>query len=78
MSHKKFQNKDCEYFPCHQKENLNCLFCFCPLYSHENCGGKYKILDNGIKDCSACELPHSDNGYDYIIDFLKNNTKRYV
>ena len=31
-----FQHKECEYFPCHKtsnKENFNCLFCYCPLYA---------------------------------------------
>lgn len=23
-----------------------------------NCGGNYKILENGVKDCSACNRPH--------------------
>ena len=29
-----FQNRDCEYFPCHatkHPEDFNCLFCYCPL-----------------------------------------------
>ena len=28
-----FQNRDCEYFPCHatkHPEDFNCLFCYCP------------------------------------------------
>lgn len=31
-----FQNRACEYFPCHpmgDEENFNCLFCYCPLYA---------------------------------------------
>ena len=32
-----------------------------------------QILDNGIKDCSQCNLPHLENGYDYIINFIKSN-----
>ena len=31
-----FQNRDCEYFPCHETkhpEDFNCLFCYCPLYA---------------------------------------------
>jgi len=76
MSYKFFQNKECEYFPCH-KNMTNCLFCYCPLYSYDNCGGEYKILDNGIKDCSNCEIPHSENGYDVIVGFLKKNIRRF-
>ncbi len=28
-----FQNRECEYFPCHKgvrEEEFNCLFCYCP------------------------------------------------
>ena len=31
-----FQNKQCEYFPCHEtddEEGFSCLFCYCPLYA---------------------------------------------
>lgn len=72
-----FQNKNCQFFPCHNLKNLNCLFCFCPLYHYRNCGGTYSILKNGLKDCSKCTIPHSKNGYEYIIDFLKNSDIPY-
>ena len=75
-SYKYFANKDCEYYPCHNFENINCVFCFCPLYLYD-CGGKYKILDNGRKDCSGCETPHKENGYDYIIEFLENTAPSF-
>lgn len=72
MSYKFFTNKDCEYFPCHKTDNpndFNCLFCFCPLYAlGKNCGGNFSILENGIKDCSKCMLPHNKKNYKYIID----------
>lgn len=62
MSSKFFQNKTCEYFPCHKTddiENFNCMFCYCPLYAlGKNCGGSYRYLENGVKDCSGCTLPH--------------------
>ena len=68
--YKFFQNKLCEYFPCHKTRNtdtFNCLFCYCPLYAlGENCGGNYKYLENGIKDSSNCLVPHSPKGYDYV------------
>ena len=44
---------------CHHiKGEMNCLLCFCPKYEDMDCGGKYKILPSGIKDCSGCTLPH--------------------
>ena len=68
-SYKFFQNKECEFFPCHASGKVNCLFCFCPLYSRDDCGGTYTFTERGIKDCSACSLPHDD--YDYVIRKLK-------
>lgn len=69
MSHKFFTNKDCEYYPCHNtNKELNCLFCFCPLYAlGENCGGNPKYTEDGLKDCSQCLLPHNKDNYDYIL-----------
>ncbi len=67
-----FCNKDCEYFPCHtvpEGEPFNCLFCYCPLYAlGRNCGGNFTYLDNGIKDCSRCLLPHKKESYGYITE----------
>ena len=65
-----FCNRDCEYYPCHEiggGEDFNCLFCFCPLYSMTDCGGRYSYTVQGIKDCSACLLPHRPEGYAYIV-----------
>jgi len=76
MSYKFFENKDCEYYPCHDGERLNCLFCFCPIYFIEDCGGRYGCVNiNGkqVKDCSACGIPHSKNGYEYIIEKIKQH-----
>jgi len=66
-----FQHKECNFFPCKDVPKLNCLFCFCPIYCIANCGGNYTILDNGWKDCSKCNLPHSDDGYNIIIKKIR-------
>lgn len=71
-NYKHFQNKECEFFPCHKKidkEDFNCLFCYCPLYLlKEDCGGNYKYDEaSKIKDCSDCLIPHSKDAYDYIM-----------
>ena len=58
MSCKFFQNTKCEYFPCKPIASLNCMFCYCPLYSIKDCGGTPIYLSNGIKDCSSCIRPH--------------------
>ncbi len=69
-----FVNKECEYYPCHKCDSeLNCLFCYCPLYS-KKCPGNYKIIEvNGksIKSCMDCTFPHIAENYDKIIEILK-------
>ncbi len=66
-----FKNKECGYFPCHKienDENFNCLFCYCPLYTlGDKCGGNFKYIEGGIKDCSNCLIPHLEKGYMYIM-----------
>jgi len=72
MSYNFFTNYSCEFIPCHNNlkpEEHNCMFCMCPLYQYEDCGGNFIILENGAKDCSNCLIPHKD--YDYIINKLK-------
>lgn len=74
MSYKFFQNRECEFFPCHKtdtKAKFNCMFCYCPLYTITDCGGNYTLLQGEIKDCSGCLLPHYN--YEYIIKKLGEN-----
>lgn len=71
-SYRFFQNKECEYFPCHagaDPENFNCLFCYCPLYAlGDQCGGAFTYTEQGIKDCSKCLKPHCEENYDRIME----------
>lgn len=57
-----FANRDCAYFPCHEgvaPEDFNCMFCYCPLYVlGDDCGGNPRRTEAGVKDCSACAVPH--------------------
>lgn len=67
-----FNHAACEFYPCHDMppEDLNCLFCFCPLYAlGPACGGAYRYVGEhrDIKDCSACTLPHRRENYDYLM-----------
>ena len=66
-----FSHRDCEFFPCHKTdhpEDFNCLFCYCPLYAlGRDCGGNFRYLDNGVKDCSACTVPHGRKSYSHIV-----------
>lgn len=64
-----FSNKKCEFYPCHNMgdEDINCLFCYCPLYClGDSCGGN-PVFHDGIKDCSACTFPHHRAHYDAIM-----------
>lgn len=73
-SFKYFRNADCEYFPCHKVDDdafYNCLFCFCPLYFLEGCGGNPSYTDAGVKNCTGCALPHSEGGYEHILKRLR-------
>ena len=68
MSHYDFfQNKECEYFPCHKgadPDTFSCLFCYCPLYAlGDRCGGNFRYTEKGIKDCSSCLRPHQRENY---------------
>ena len=66
------QNRECEFFPCHKvsdPDKFNCLFCYCPLYAlGDKCGGNFKYMGNGCKDCSGCLVPHRPENYGLIMD----------
>ena len=73
-----FQHKECEYFPCHKAidpNNFNCLFCFCPLYFFQDCGGSFVFLGNRIKDCSECTFPHIRENYGKVMTKIINAAK---
>ena len=76
-SYRFFQNRACEFFPCHAVEDVekfNCLFCYCPLYLREKCLGNPSYLVDGrgckIKDCSNCTVVHRPEMYDEIMHQL--------
>lgn len=56
---------------CHETHGkpLNCILCYCPRYNMgTECGGNFVILDNGIKDCSGCTIPHDPT---FVKEYLK-------
>ena len=71
MNYKRVVNKECEYYPCHNVKQLNCLFCFCPLYTFRECPGTYSYTEQDIKDCSNCNWIHTDDAYDVVIKLIK-------
>ena len=74
------QNRSCPFFPCHKNvdvQKFNCLFCYCPLYAlGDDCGGNVVWLDNGVKDCSQCTLPHIKQNYDLVVKTLQKLVQR--
>lgn len=74
-NYKCFSHRDCEFYPCHRgadPDHFNCLFCYCPLYLlGKECGGQYRILENGVKDCSDCLFPHRPENYDKVVQKLQ-------
>ena len=71
-----FQNRECEYFPCHKganPDNFNCLFCYCPLYAlGRKCGGNFTYSEQGFKDCSKCAFPHKRENYEKVVSRYKD------
>ena len=66
-----FQNRACEYFPCHKgvdEKDFNCLFCYCPLYAlGKACGGACSYTPSGFKSCMGCAFPHRRENYDKVL-----------
>jgi Zn-finger protein len=69
-----FENKNCEYYPCHKTDlkEINCLFCFCPMYYAICLGDPRYVNVNGslIKDCSDCDYPHRPENYNTLVECL--------
>ncbi len=65
-----FENRACKYYPCHQgTEHINCLFCYCPLYTLEHCPGNPVIREKDgrrIKSCIECTFPHQPENYEKV------------
>lgn len=76
-SYKFFKNTECQYYPCHKGvEELNCLFCYCPMYRLEKCPGQYTLIEKDgkkIKSCMDCNFPHKPENYEKVMAILKAN-----
>ncbi|MBQ3030427.1 MAG: metal-binding protein, partial [Agathobacter sp.] len=44
-SYRYFENRECQYYPCHAMEHMNCLFCYCPFNHMEQCPGSPKFIE---------------------------------
>ncbi len=70
MNYKHFVHLDCAFYPCHDLSDwTSCLFCWCPLYLLD-CGGNF-TFKRGVKDCSACVIPHREEGYEFVLETVK-------
>lgn len=80
-SYRFFENRACKYFPCHMGvEELNCLFCYCPLYHQKNCPGNPKFVEKEgqtVKVCADCTFPHQPEMYDVVVRLLKNRKELF-
>ena len=47
-------NTDCKYFPCHKTLG-------------DACGGNFTYMENGVKNCTDCMVPHTRNAVQYIL-----------
>ena len=61
-SYRFFENKECKYYPCHKYEEINCLFCYCPLYNTKEC------VSN--QNCYDCLFPHLRSNYQKVVNKL--------
>lgn len=76
-SHRFFENRECRYYPCHKgMDEINCLFCYCPMYHSSVCPGEPRYITRGdrtIKVCTDCSFPHRAENYDEVIRFLRED-----
>ncbi len=73
-SHRFFANTECRYYPCHTGlEELNCLFCYCPLYRNPECPGNPVFSEDGSgrKSCVNCTFPHDPDHYERILEEIR-------
>lgn len=69
---KGFQNRKCEFWPCHPEEEMGgmgCMSCYCPLY-YLKCPGTYTRLADGRKDCSQCTIVHRAGGWEIVQQYM--------
>ena len=83
MAESFFEHKDCPWYPCHQNiEEINCLFCYCPLYTLPDCSGnpEWKSMgensDTRIKSCANCTFPHRRENYERLMDTIRERILR--
>ena len=70
-----FENRECQYYPCHTgMEEMNCLFCYCPLYFLPECPGHREYVESHgrrILSCMDCDYPHRAENYSEMMRLLR-------
>ena len=71
-------NRECEYYSCHNSDEINCTFCFCPFYPcNDNLtGGEVVTTEEGkvVWGCKKCVWIHKTEVAQKILnEFLKLN-----
>lgn len=70
-----FENRNCDYYPCHDGiDEMNCIFCFCPMYHMKDCPGNPSYIQTEkkiLKSCMNCTFPHHAKNYDEIMCRIK-------
>lgn len=79
-SHRFFENRECQYYPCHKGiSEINCMFCYCPMYSFSNCPGNPEYIERDgcmVKKCTGCTYPHIPENYDNVMKVLKTHSRQ--
>lgn len=76
-SYRFFSNMECKYYPCHKGiEEINCLFCYCPMYNFNDCPGNPQYIERDgkqIKKCTDCIFPHCADNFDRVMKVIKEH-----
>lgn len=75
MEYDRYKDPDATCKKCHDMETIICDYCYCPLY-YEDCGGNFKIMEAGIKDCSDCIFPHTIEFFAFMAKRKKEKNER--
>ncbi|ODS35807.1 MAG: hypothetical protein A7316_03245 [Candidatus Altiarchaeales archaeon WOR_SM1_86-2] len=65
-------DKECEYYPCHDLDEMDCTFCFCPFYpcGDTSTGGELIKTEGGkeVWGCKNCTWIHKPEVAQKVLD----------
>ncbi len=72
-------DRNCKYYPCHDLNEIDCTFCFCPFYpcGDARTGGEIVTAKNGEKvwGCKNCAWIHNPKVAGKILDEISKISK---